>query len=243
MDHKPEEFEMAQESDYWSKWQRRRSSRRGVLGAGITTSAGMLALGLVGCGDDDDENTPASGSGTGTTAAGGGTASALPDHPFYKGFPNGKRGGKFQFAQSDDPVGADPHSHEEPGTQSLVQPIYNGLMFPWENKPGEQEVKGELVEKWEQPNDTEFVLTLRKGVKYQNTDPVNGREFTAADVKYNLTRMVDKRPENRVRGIRADLVHRNTGRLHRANQAVPALRAHADQPRLHMGLNDPARDS
>lgn len=198
---------MQDRTDYWSRWWTKRASRRRVIGGGLSLGVGAAALGLVGCGDDDDDDggdaggtTPAASTAT-TAAGGGGTASALPDHPLFKGLPGGKAGGKFVWAQADDPVGGDPHSHEEPGTQALTSPVHNCLFFPWEEKPGEQTIMGELVEKWEQPSDTEVVLTLRKGVKWQNVKPVNGREFVASDVAYNLKRMVETRPENRLRGM------------------------------------------
>lgn len=173
-----------------------------MLGAGATLGLGAASLGLVGCGDDDSDDgdggeaTAGSGSGSGS-----GSTVTVKDHPLYKGLTGGKTGGKFVWAQSDDPVGGDPHSHEEPGTQALTSPVHNCLFFPWEETPGEQIIEGELVESWEQPSDEELILHLRKGVKWQDVNPVNGREFVASDVEFNLKRMVDNRPENRVRGM------------------------------------------
>ena len=177
---------------------------------GATFGVGAAAMGLVGCGDDDDDDgtpgttTTAAASATspsGTTAASPSSGGALPDHPLYKGVAGGKTGGKYVWAQSDDPVGGDPQSHEEPGTQALAGPVHNCLFFPWEDTPNEQKIMGELVDSWEQPSDTELVLHLRKGVMWQDIDPVNGREFVASDVEFNLKRMVETRPENRLRGM------------------------------------------
>ena len=47
---------------------------------------------------------------------------------------------------------------------------------------------GELAERWENPDPKTFIFYVRKGVKYQNVPPVNGREFTAEDVKWNIER-------------------------------------------------------
>lgn len=202
------EIRMTEKSEYWSRWWNSRTSRRRLIGGGVSFGLGAAALGIVGCGDDDDDGGDTGGNGGGgaaaspTTGSGGSTAaSSLPDHPLFKGLPGGKKGGKFVWAQADDPVGGDPHSHEEPGTQALTSPVHNCLFFPWEDTPGEQTIVGELVEKWEQPSDTEVVLTLRKGVKWQDVGPVNGRDFVAKDVEYNLKRMVETRPENRLRGM------------------------------------------
>ena len=47
---------------------------------------------------------------------------------------------------------------------------------------------GHLAESWEQPDPLTMVFKIRKGVKWQNKAPVNGREFTAFDAEYNYHR-------------------------------------------------------
>ena len=47
---------------------------------------------------------------------------------------------------------------------------------------------GCLAESWEFPDDTTIVVHFRKGVRWQNKPPVNGREFTAEDAAWSLTR-------------------------------------------------------
>ncbi len=50
-------------------------------------------------------------------------------------------------------------------------------------------LKPSLAEKWEYSTDLKtYTLTLRKGVKWQNVAPVNGREFVADDVLFNIKR-------------------------------------------------------
>jgi ABC-type transport system substrate-binding protein len=185
--------------NYWGRWGEQWRRRR-FLQLGGATAVGATAFAIVGCGDDNGGKTGATST---SGAAGGGAATALPDHPFYKGLAGGKRGGKYVFALSEDVIGADPHSHEEPSSQIAPQPAYNGLFFPWvEGPPTQIEMKGELVEKWEQPTNTELILHLRKGVTFQNVAPLKGRPFTSADVLYNMQRMRDTtRPENRLRGM------------------------------------------
>ncbi len=48
---------------------------------------------------------------------------------------------------------------------------------------------GALAESWEVPNDQTVIFHIRKGVKWHNKPPVNGREMTADDILYSLKRV------------------------------------------------------
>jgi peptide/nickel transport system substrate-binding protein len=52
--------------------------------------------------------------------------------------------------------------------------------------PGTFPIEGDLAESWTQPNETTYVFKLRRGVKWQNKPPVNGRELTADDVVFSV---------------------------------------------------------
>jgi peptide/nickel transport system substrate-binding protein len=54
--------------------------------------------------------------------------------------------------------------------------------------PGTFPIEGDLAESWSQPNETTYIFKLRKGVRWQNKPPVNGRELTADDVVYSVER-------------------------------------------------------
>ena len=54
--------------------------------------------------------------------------------------------------------------------------------------PGTFPIEGDLAESWTQPNETTYIFKLRKGVRWQNKPPVNGRELTAEDVVYSVER-------------------------------------------------------
>jgi peptide/nickel transport system substrate-binding protein len=56
--------------------------------------------------------------------------------------------------------------------------------------PGTQPVEGDLAESWQRTNDTTYVFKLRKGVRWHNKPPVNGRELTADDVKFTYERFL-----------------------------------------------------
>ena len=66
-------------------------------------------------------------------------------------------------------------------------------------KPGTQPIEPDLAESWAQPNDTTYLFKLRKGVRWHNKAPVNGREVTAEDVKYTYERFMG--PTNPNRGM------------------------------------------
>ncbi len=55
-------------------------------------------------------------------------------------------------------------------------------------QPGTFAIEGDLAESWTQPNETTYIFKLRKGVRWQNKPPVNGRELTADDVVYSVER-------------------------------------------------------
>ena len=48
--------------------------------------------------------------------------------------------------------------------------------------------KGQLAESWSQPDPLTYVFNIRKGVKWHDKAPMNGRELTAHDIVYNYQR-------------------------------------------------------
>ncbi|HET7876109.1 MAG TPA: ABC transporter substrate-binding protein [Methylomirabilota bacterium] len=57
-------------------------------------------------------------------------------------------------------------------------------------QPGTFPIEGDLAESWSQPNETTYVFKLRRGVRWQNRPPVNGRELTADDIVYSVDRFL-----------------------------------------------------
>ncbi len=51
------------------------------------------------------------------------------------------------------------------------------------------EVECDLCARWEHPDPLTYVFYLRQGVRWQNIEPVKGRELTARDVAYSLDRL------------------------------------------------------
>jgi peptide/nickel transport system substrate-binding protein len=52
-----------------------------------------------------------------------------------------------------------------------------------------QYLRGHLAESWEFADPRTYVVHLRKGIRWQNIPPVNGREFTADDVAFHYHRL------------------------------------------------------
>ena len=56
--------------------------------------------------------------------------------------------------------------------------------------PGTQPIEGDLAESWERQGDNVYVFKLKKGVRWHNKAPLNGRELTAEDVRYSYDRFL-----------------------------------------------------
>ncbi len=98
-------------------------------------------------------------------------------------------GGVLNFHVRNDPPDWDPNSQGAgaPGYYGLAQ-AYNSLLG-FEKGPdidyAKMILQPELAERWEVSNGGRTVtFHLRQGVKFANLPPVNGRELTAADVKW-----------------------------------------------------------
>lgn len=162
-------------SDYWATWTRAKRSRRQVLkalgaGAGLATLTGLG----VGCGSDSGDN--------GTMPTTGGTPSGEP-------IP----GGTLRYANPYEPPHLDVVSILAVGTHTSIGPVYSKLLRFRAGEgisPTDFTLEPDLAERYEIPEENVFVFTLRREVKYQNVPPVNGREFTAEDVKYTFARIL-----------------------------------------------------
>ncbi len=106
-----------------------------------------------------------------------------------------KRGGVLRIAERSDPVGFDTLGKKKASvyTQLVLAYTHNRLF-----KYGPSgEVVPDLAEAYSQPSPTTYVVTLRKGVRFQAKPPVNGRELTAEDVKFTFERLPGS-PEERL---------------------------------------------
>ena len=103
-----------------------------------------------------------------------------------------KQGG-FLRVRGRDPVHFDPHLTRNQRTQAVVSFVYSKLLrhkVGPDVRPGTFLVEPDLAERWEVPDDTTYIFHLRKGVKWHNKPPVNGRELVAEDVKFTFDRFL-----------------------------------------------------
>jgi len=180
------------QSEYWTRFWRRRANRRRVLGVGATAGLGAAGLALVGCGDDDDgEATATPGSGetpaaTNTTAPGETpAATATPGMSVT-------RGGRYQNSLSNDPPTLDPYKNLTFLAQGRAATIYSRL-FKFKSGPDHAyaayEGEGDLAESYELADDYgSATINLRHDIKTHPKPPVDGRDFTSEDVKTSWER-------------------------------------------------------
>ena len=100
-----------------------------------------------------------------------------------------KRGGTLTRASAWDPPVIDPRLTQSVGLYQFAGLTSNRLVryvFTDEaNGPSDLTLKGDLAESWAaSPDYRVWTFKLRQGVRWQNVPPLNGRELTAADVKY-----------------------------------------------------------
>src|SRR5262245_514823 len=106
------------------------------------------------------------------------------------------RGGVLRIAEREAP-GLDPHLSISFLTHSYASMTYSQLVrFPYgpeQKSATDFSIVPDLAEKWTVSKDgLVYTFHLRKGVRYHNKPPVNGREVEAADVKFSLERFAAK---------------------------------------------------
>ena len=106
-----------------------------------------------------------------------------------------KRGGILRV-RGYDPPNFDPHLTLNFKQSCTLSFVYNKLVrykvgpgVP----PGMYTIEPDLAERWEEPDDTTVVFHLRRGVRWHNTPPVNGREVTAEDVRFTFERFLTEK--------------------------------------------------
>src|SRR5215470_5917992 len=111
-----------------------------------------------------------------------------------------KRGGILRV-RGYDPAHFDPHFTLNVRTNATLSFAYSTLVryrVGADVPPGTFIVEPHVAERWEQPDDTTYIFHLRRGVKWHNKPPLNGRELVADDVKFTFDRFLSE-PANVLR--------------------------------------------
>src|SRR5262245_51982737 len=106
-----------------------------------------------------------------------------------------RRGGLLRV-RGYDPPHFDPHQTLNFKTNNTLSFVYNKLVRHKVGAgvtPGTFPVEPDLAERWEEPDDTTVVFYLRRGVRWQNRPPLNGRELIAEDVKFTFDRFLTEK--------------------------------------------------
>jgi peptide/nickel transport system substrate-binding protein len=167
-----------QEPNYWQRISQKSLSRRKALQAGAA-GFGAAALALAGCGGGGKEGT--STPGAGKTLAGGDsflTPTGAEETPVY--------GGHAVSATSTIFAGLDLQLNVD----WYYSAAFHGYLFDIDRR--DESVHLQAADSHEQPDEVTHVFKLKQGIKFQNVDPMYGRELTADDVVYSFTRRRDE---------------------------------------------------
>lgn len=164
------------EPNYWQRLSQKRLSRRRVLEAGAV-GFGAAALGLAGCGGGEEgTGTP----GAGKTPAGEDnflTPTGAEETPVYGG--HLVKATQLIFTGLDLQVNVDWYDSA----------MFHGYLFDIDRR--DESIHLQAADSYEQVDELTHVWQLKQGIKFQNVDPVWGRELTADDVVYSSTRKRD----------------------------------------------------
>ena len=106
-----------------------------------------------------------------------------------------KRGGILRV-RGYDPVHFDHHLTNNAKTNTTLSFVHSTLVrykVGAEIPPGTYTVEPHLAESWEAPDDLTYVFHLRRGIKWHNKPPLNGRELVADDVKFTFDRFLHEK--------------------------------------------------
>lgn len=127
------------------------------------------------------------------SAPGGGAGGSLDARRPQQDAGPPQPGGVFRYALPSDARSLDPHGQSSFNTHIAIGSTYSKLV-DFRTGPdvpyGAPELEGDLAERWEtSPDGRTWTFHLRHGVRFHDVAPVNGREFTSADVLCTLQRI------------------------------------------------------
>ncbi|MGE3857799.1 MAG: ABC transporter substrate-binding protein [Dehalococcoidia bacterium] len=166
-------------------------NRRSLLRGAAVGGAGLAGAALIGCGSGGGDSSGGGASGGSSPAAGtsGGGAAAGQK-------PNVSEA--FVMGQTRDAVSLEPLDAQVYTVPERIGLVYPRLLNPLRNNLDGVTPEAQADTKWvpsyavdsfeAADGGATVTFKIRKGVKYQNIAPLNGREFTSEDVKYAINR-------------------------------------------------------
>ena len=162
-------------------WWKQRIGRRSLLRGSAIAGVGLGAASLIGC----RTGAPTTGGSAPPTMLG--TTAASTSAP--------KRGGIYKWAANDDPPTWDPFANSAGSTQTFASGPYSRLFMNVTKagaNPFDLPPVGDLAESSESADGQNWVVKIRKGVKFHNKAPLNGRELTTQDIVSSWNRLTAK---------------------------------------------------
>jgi len=180
---------MRTDDNYWlRRLQRGGLTRRRFVGGAAIAGVGVAGLGLVGCGDDNSSSTPTAKPAGSASASGSPKASASASgSPAGTPTPTPKAGGVLRSSSANATYDTFDASRSRFTPFAFIVGLTNQQIIQWDSY-AQGKLGGGFAEKWEQPDSSTLVLHLRQNNFWQNKPPVNGRQTTAADMKYHIDR-------------------------------------------------------
>ncbi len=217
---------MPQDSNYWDKFWRRKLGRRRLLSGAALTGTGLAAAAMVGCSGEEAGNQNGGGGGGGSAVQAGTDFLKLPfetpvdGRRVFEPAPKDSRGGFLTYIGFDAVVldRYDPHQTQFGPMYSNQSAVFSKLYRyasheepTWENiMPDLAEAAPEMIGNLP----TEYVVKIRKGVKFHDTEKIRnnfpdiaGRELTADDVIYSFDRQRNQDSPQRTYYYRASQVN------------------------------------
>jgi peptide/nickel transport system substrate-binding protein len=180
-------------TSYWARALGTPIGRRRLIRGSAVAGAGIAGAALIGCGSSSTATaTPAASKATTAAAAATGSATAAAAA-------GPKSGGTFKYFLALDPTTLDPYANASYTAKSFAGFVYSRL-YRVDAQPGknpyDQPPTPDLAASAESPDGATWTVKLKQGTKFQNLAPVNGREFTSADVKFSWDRLNDPKSPN-----------------------------------------------
>jgi peptide/nickel transport system substrate-binding protein len=196
-----------EEPTYWNRFWRRRLSRRRLMTGAALTGSGLAAAAVVGCGGDESGSSSGTSDGGSQGGLGDDLETEVPEFIDARRevipAPADMRGGTLRY-QGFDPVVLDrfdPHQTQFGPMYANLSSVFSKLyMYASHSEPTWENIVPDLAESapefiGDQLAPTEYVVKLRKGVKFHNSDAIRGRfpdlagrELTAEDVVFSYER-------------------------------------------------------